>query len=66
MVQVQSSWFPMFDRNPQSFVDIYHARPGDYRSATQRIYRESRRPSSVSLPVVRDGECPAGMTNRIQ
>jgi putative CocE/NonD family hydrolase len=66
MVQVQSSWFPMFDRNPQSFVDIYHARPDDYRVATQRIYRDGRRPSSVSLPVVSGGGCPAGMVTRRQ
>ena len=38
MVQVQSSWFPLYDRNPQSFVrNIFFARPGDYRVATQRI-----------------------------
>jgi uncharacterized protein len=39
MVQVQSSWFPMVDRNPQTFVDIYQARPADFRIATQRLYR---------------------------
>ncbi len=66
MIQVQSSWFPMFDRNPQSFVDIYHASSGDYRSATQRIHRDARRRSSVSLPVVNDGGCPAGMVQRAQ
>ena len=60
MVQVQSSWFPMFDRNPQTFVDIYHAKPLDYRSATERIYRESGRSSSVSLPVMKGGGCPTG------
>ena len=66
MIQVQSSWFPMFDRNPQSFVDIYHASSGDYHSATQRIYRDSRRPSSVSLPVVKNGGCPAGIAQHGQ
>lgn len=60
MVQVQSSWFPMLDRNPQSFVDIYHAKPGDYRAAMQRIYREARHASSLSLPVVSGGGCPVG------
>jgi putative CocE/NonD family hydrolase len=39
MVHVQSSWFPLVDRNPQTFCDIYHARAVDFRTATQRIYR---------------------------
>ena len=39
MVQVQSSWFPLYDRNPQTFVpNIFFAKPGDYQKATQRIY----------------------------
>ena len=38
MVQVQSSWFPLVDRNPQTFVDIYHAQESDFRKATQRVY----------------------------
>ena len=39
MVQVQSSWFPLYDRNPQTFVpNIFWAKPGDYQKATQRIY----------------------------
>jgi putative CocE/NonD family hydrolase len=42
MVQVQSSWFPLVDRNPQSFVDIYHADATDFKKATQRIYHTSR------------------------
>jgi uncharacterized protein len=49
MVQVQSSWFPLYDRNPQTFVpNIFWAKPGDYRKATQRIYETS----FVELPVV--------------
>jgi putative CocE/NonD family hydrolase len=60
MVQIQSSWFPMFDRNPQSFVDIYHAKTGDYRPARQRVYRDRGRPSSLSLPEVPDGGCVLG------
>ena len=63
MVQVQSSWFPMFDRNPQTFVDIYHAKPGDYRSATQRSYRGARLASSITLPVMKGGGCPTGADN---
>ena len=52
MVQVQSSWFPLYDRNPQTFVDnIFFAKPGDYVKATQRIYRTSARPSFLTLPV---------------
>ena len=60
MVQVQSSWFPMFDRNPQKFVDVYHAAAADYRPATQRIYRDVRRPSALQLPVVAGGGCETG------
>jgi putative CocE/NonD family hydrolase len=53
MVQVQSSWFPLYDRNPQTFVpNIMVARPGDYRKATQRVYHSSRDASYISLPVV--------------
>ncbi|HTQ54964.1 MAG TPA: CocE/NonD family hydrolase [Bryobacteraceae bacterium] len=51
MVQIQSSWFPLYDRNPQTFVpNIFWAKPGDYRKATQRVYAESY----VELPVVRE------------
>jgi len=53
MVQVQSSWFPLYDRNPQKFVpNIYLARDADYVSATQRIFRSSRYPSHVSVSVL--------------
>jgi predicted acyl esterase len=41
MVQVQSSWFPLTDRNPQKFIDIPNARPDDFVKATQRVYRGS-------------------------
>jgi predicted acyl esterase len=51
MVQIQSSWFPMFDRNPQKFVDIYHAAPSDYVKATQVVHRTPSMPSSVSVQV---------------
>jgi len=54
MVQVQSSWFPLYDRNPQTFVpSIFWARPGDYRKATQRIYTAPGQASTIQLPVVR-------------
>ncbi len=52
MVQVQSTWFPLIDRNPQTFVpNIFQARAEDYRPATQRIYRNQRYPSHIELPV---------------
>ncbi len=55
MVQVQSSWFPLYDRNPQTFVpNIFWARPGDYQKATQRIYHAPGEASAVELPIVDD------------
>jgi hypothetical protein len=54
MVQVQSSWFPLYDRNPQTFVpSIFHAKPADYRKATQRIYHAADRASFIELPIVK-------------
>jgi putative CocE/NonD family hydrolase len=54
MVQVQSSWFPLYDRNPQTFVpNIFYARPEDYRKATQRIYHAPGLESAIELPVVK-------------
>jgi len=53
MVQVQSSWFPLYDRNPQTFVrNIFFAAPGDYVKATQRVYHAPGRASSIELPLV--------------
>jgi uncharacterized protein len=49
MVQVQSSWFPLVDRNPQTFVNIYEAVEEDFRKATHRIYRDAARPSAVRV-----------------
>jgi predicted acyl esterase len=51
MVQIQSSWFPLVDRNPQTFVDIPKAKPEDFKPATERVYRSKSRPSSITLPV---------------
>jgi len=49
LVQIQSSWFPLYDRNPQTFVpNIFFAKPGDYRKATQRVMHAS----SIALPVI--------------
>ena len=52
MVQVQSSWFPLIDRNPQKFVDIYQAQEDDFQAATQRVYRSASQPSHVTLSVL--------------
>jgi uncharacterized protein len=53
MVQVQSSWFPLYDRNPQTFVpNIFFAKPADYVKATQRIYHAAGAASFIDLPVV--------------
>jgi hypothetical protein len=51
MVQVQSSWFPLIDRNPQKFIDIPKAKKSDFQKATQRIYRSKSYPSHIILPV---------------
>ncbi len=54
MVQVQSTWFPLYDRNPQTFVpNIFKATAADYRAATHRVYRTARYPSSVAVDVLR-------------
>jgi putative CocE/NonD family hydrolase len=53
MVQVQSSWFPLYDRNPQTYVDnIFWAKPEDYKKAMQRIYHAPGQASLIELPVV--------------
>jgi putative CocE/NonD family hydrolase len=53
MVQVQSTWFPLYDRNPQKFVpNIFEAKESDYQKATQHIYRSNRFPSSVEISVL--------------
>ena len=53
MVQIQSSWFPLYDRNPQTFVpNIFWAKPGDYRKAIQRIFHTAGQASFIELPLV--------------
>lgn len=52
MVQIQSSWFPLVDRNPQKFVDIYKAKPSDFQKATQRVYRSGKMSSHLKLKVL--------------
>jgi len=57
MVQVQSTWFPIIDRNPQKFVpNIYKATDADYQAATQRVYRSGDEASYLELPVVAPGK----------
>lgn len=52
LVQVQSSWFPLVDRNPQTFVNIPTAKPEDFKVATQRVYRSSEHASSLRVLVL--------------
>jgi putative CocE/NonD family hydrolase len=52
MIQLQSSWFPVIDRNPHKFVDIYRAAPEDFQKATQRLYRSARFASHIKLNVL--------------
>ena len=51
MVQVQSSWFPLVDRNPQTFVNIYQAKEDDFKAATHRIYHAPQYPSHLTVGV---------------
>jgi len=53
MIQVQSTWFPMIDRNPGRFMDIWQAQDTDFQATTQRVYRSAAEPSRVVLPVLR-------------
>jgi predicted acyl esterase len=52
MVQVQSSWFPLIDRNPQTFVDIPNARPEDFQRAEQRVHCSASAASRIELDFV--------------
>jgi predicted acyl esterase len=53
MIQIQSSWFPLVDRNPQKFVDIYRATEADFQKATQRVYRGGANASRLTVSVLR-------------
>ncbi|ULQ57407.1 CocE/NonD family hydrolase [Flavihumibacter rivuli] len=53
MIQVQSSWFPLMDRNPQQFMNIYEAKDSDFRKATIRIHHDKEKASAIYLPVSR-------------
>jgi len=52
MVQIQSSWFPLTDRNPQTFVNIPDAKPSDFVKATERVYRSKTQPSGIVVQVL--------------
>jgi len=52
-VQIQSSWFPLVDRNPQVFTDIYHARDEDFRKAGHQVHRSATMPSCIVLPLLK-------------
>ena len=53
MVQICSTWFPLVDRNPQTFGDIYTAKAEDFQRATQRVYRSGERASRVAVTIVK-------------
>ncbi|HTA70648.1 MAG TPA: hypothetical protein VK776_20330, partial [Bryobacteraceae bacterium] len=52
MVQIQSSWFPLVDRNPQQFLDIPNARASDFQKATERVYRGGTEGSQIRVLVL--------------
>jgi len=52
MVQIQSTWFPVIDRNPQKFVDIYHAREEDFQKAVHKVHRSRKFPSHIKLKIL--------------
>ena len=53
MVQIQSTWFPLTDRNPQKFLNIPDAKPDDFQKATERLYRSGAQTSTLVFPVLR-------------
>ena len=53
MIQVQSSWFPLADRNPQQFIDIYHCSDSDFIKSTIHLYHDASHQSKIILPVMK-------------
>ncbi len=53
MIQIQSSWFPLADRNPQQFMNIYEATEADFKKATIKIYHDAANPSTIFLPIIK-------------
>ena len=60
MAQVESSWFPLVDRNPQKFMKIDEAQPSDFQKATQRVYRSARMASGITVGVIASSAVSAG------
>ena len=57
MVQIQSTWFPIIDRNPQTYVpNIFDAQESDYQKATHNIYHNVKYPSHITLPIYNNGQ----------
>ena len=54
MIQIQNSWFPLVDRNPQKFVNIYKCSEADFQKATQRIYHDARYPSGINVNILQN------------
>jgi uncharacterized protein len=54
MIQVQNSWFPLVDRNPQQFIDIYNCEPSDFKKATMRLYHDQKNSSCVKVNVLKE------------
>ena len=52
MIQIQSSWFPLSDRNPQTFTDIYTCNDSDFKKSAIRIFHDRQNPSAIILPVI--------------
>ena len=53
MIQIQNSWFPLADRNPQKFMDIYQAEPSDFQKATHKIYHDTFNSSFITVNVLK-------------
>ena len=53
MIQIQSSWFPLFDMNPQKFTDIYNAQESDFQKAIQRVYYTEKYPSNITIKILK-------------
>ena len=58
LVAVQGSWFPLVDRNPNRFVDIYNAKDSDFQKATQRVYRTPSQSSRITMRVLNERTVP--------
>jgi uncharacterized protein len=52
MIQIQSTWFPLADRNPQKFINIYQADDSDFQKANVRIYHDAAHQSKIILPIL--------------